>query len=81
MTYAISILIVFAMLAGWVLVQHLGRRFAARHPEFGPPREEGSGCCMGRGKEERQGPQCAACPKQLSAKDQTPIASSGEVSR
>lgn len=63
MTYLLSILIVFGMLAGWVVVQHLGRAFAARHPEFGPAREEGSGCCMGRGGT-KQGPQCAVCPKQ-----------------
>jgi hypothetical protein len=25
-------------------VQHLARRFAAQHPEFGPAREEGEGC-------------------------------------
>jgi len=41
---AISVLIVFAMLVGWVMVQHISRRFAARHPEFGPAREEGAGC-------------------------------------
>ena len=45
-TYGISILIVFGMLAGWVAVQHFARRFAARHPEFGPARQEGAGCGM-----------------------------------
>ncbi len=40
----VAIVIVFTMLTGWVVVQHLSRRFAARHPEFGPAREEGSGC-------------------------------------
>jgi len=40
----LSVLIVFGMLAGWVAVQYLARRFAARHPELGPAREEGEGC-------------------------------------
>ena len=43
-TTIISMAIILAMLAGWVLVQHLARTFAARHPEFGPVREEGGGC-------------------------------------
>jgi hypothetical protein len=47
-----AVLIVFAVLGAWVLVQHLARRFAARHPELGPAREEGEGCgqhCSGAG--------------------------------
>ena len=43
-TYLIAILIIFGVFAGWIGVQHLARRFAARHPEFGPAREEGGGC-------------------------------------
>lgn len=43
-TYIMAVLIVFGVLAGWVGVQHLARRFAERHPEFGPAREEGAGC-------------------------------------
>jgi hypothetical protein len=43
-TYILAMAIVFAMFAGWVFVQHLARGFAARHPEFGPAREEGGGC-------------------------------------
>lgn len=43
-TYIIAMVVVLAMLAGWVLVQHVARVFAARHPELGPPREEGGGC-------------------------------------
>ena len=35
------------VLLGWIGVQQLARRFAARHPEFGPAREEGSGCGAG----------------------------------
>ncbi len=42
--YIITILIILGLMAGWISVQHLSRRFAARHPEFGPAREEGGGC-------------------------------------
>jgi hypothetical protein len=59
-TYAITILVILGLLAGWVGVQHLSRSFAARHPEFGPAREEGGGCgglfCLCKDKQ--------ACPKQ-----------------
>ena len=43
-TYAIAMLIILALLGGWVIVQHITRSFAERHPEFGPAREEGGGC-------------------------------------
>ena len=43
-TYLIAVVAVFALFAGWVLVQHAARLFAARHPELGPAREEGGGC-------------------------------------
>lgn len=60
-TYLFSMLVILALLAGWVAVQHLARRFAARHPEFGPAREEGSGCgglfCLCRDQ--------GSCPKRL----------------
>lgn len=39
-------LILFALL-GWVRIQQLARDFAARHPEFGPAKEEGGGCGSG----------------------------------
>ncbi len=59
-TYAITILIILGLLVGWVSVQHLARWFAARHPEFGPAREEGGGCgglfCLCKDKGD--------CPKQ-----------------
>lgn len=32
------------LLIGWLAVQQLARYYAARHPEFGPVREEGGGC-------------------------------------
>lgn len=42
--YTIAIVLIFLALWGWLLVQHLVRRNALRHPEWGPPREEGEGC-------------------------------------
>ena len=55
----IAVLIILGMLSGWIAVQHLARWFAARHPEFGPAREEGEGCqgllCLCKDKEN--------CPK------------------
>lgn len=47
--FIIAIVGVLLLLSGWLFVQYLARRYAARHPEFGPAREEGSGCgksCM-----------------------------------
>ena len=51
-TYLLTIGLIFALLAGGIAVQNLYRRFAKRHPELGPFREEkacgscsaGSGC-------------------------------------
>lgn len=40
----LSIGIIFAAFAFWVLIQESARRFARRHPEFGPAREEGGEC-------------------------------------
>ncbi len=34
-------------LVGWTAVQRLARRFAERHPETGPYREEAGGCGLG----------------------------------
>lgn len=50
--YLVAIGLIFAILAGGIAVQGLYRRFARRHPELGPFREEkncgsctaGSGC-------------------------------------
>ena len=41
--------LILLLLLGWIAVQQAARRFAARHPEFGPAREEGSGCGSGCG--------------------------------
>lgn len=34
--FIIASALIMAMLVGWILVQQLARRFARRHPEFGP---------------------------------------------
>ncbi len=47
MIYLQTVLIMFVLLAGWLLVRALARRYAARHPEFGALREEGEGCGCG----------------------------------
>jgi hypothetical protein len=47
MKYAVAMLIMLALVFGWVAVQAAARRHAARHPEFGPLREEGKGCGCG----------------------------------
>lgn len=38
---------ILLMLLAWVVVQRTARLFAARHPEFGPAKEEGKGCGSG----------------------------------
>jgi hypothetical protein len=45
MIYLKTVLIVLALLAGWLTVRAIARRFAARHPEFGALREDGAGGC------------------------------------
>lgn len=45
--FLIAPLLVFLMLAIWILVQFAARAFARRHPELGPAREEGGGCGSG----------------------------------
>ena len=52
--YLIAIAVILVFLLGWVWVQGHARKYAARHPEFGPAREEGSGCgksCLCNGKQ------------------------------
>lgn len=47
--FIIAITFILIALSGWIFVQYLARKFATRHPEFGPPKEEGGGCgksCM-----------------------------------
>jgi len=55
----IAISLILLLLLGWASVQQLARLYAARHPEFGPAREEGGGCgkrcgCHGGGSCKRQ---------------------------
>jgi hypothetical protein len=49
----LTIAVLFALIAGWVLVQAAARRVAERRPELGPYREAGGGCgggqCDGHG--------------------------------
>ncbi|MEW5902931.1 MAG: chemotaxis protein [Pseudomonadota bacterium] len=49
MKYLITLLLMPMLVLLWVAVQHAARRFAARHPEFGPAREEGEEGCGGCG--------------------------------
>lgn len=44
-TTLIAMLIIFAVLGGWVGVQALYRRFSARHPEMGLGTGEATGGC------------------------------------
>ena len=56
-------LILLALL-GWIRVQQAARDYAARHPEFGPAKEEGGGCGgCGAGGCHGSGGQCAARPQ------------------
>ena len=46
--------IIFIVLAGWLYVEEIYRRFSRRHPELGPFRQEegggcGDGCCSCKG--------------------------------
>lgn len=50
MIYLQTVLIMFVLLAGWLLVRVAARNYAARHPEFGALREEGEGCGCGNHK-------------------------------
>ena len=57
--YLIGMGLVPILLLGWLVVQSITRRYSRMHPEFGPHREEGSGCgksCMCSGGScQRQG--------------------------
>lgn len=47
-------LIIFVVLAGWVLVEGLYAAFAARHPQLGPFRRNNGGCSCGNASCERR---------------------------
>ncbi len=40
----VSVSIIMLVLCGWVIIQHVARNYASKHPEQGPYRDEGS-CC------------------------------------
>ncbi len=42
--YLIAMLTVPALLIGWLIIQHISRKYSTSHPEFGPFKEEGAGC-------------------------------------
>jgi hypothetical protein len=42
--FLIAVGVIFILMLGWIVVQHLVGKFAAHHPELGPAKEEGSGC-------------------------------------
>ena len=41
--YLIAMLVIPVLFGAWIVVQRIVKEFALRHPEFGPPREEGGG--------------------------------------
>ncbi len=47
MKYLVAIAVMLGLVFVWLAVQTAARRFAARHPEFGPAREEGEESCGG----------------------------------
>jgi hypothetical protein len=47
MIYIQTVSFVFALMTVFILVRNAARRYAERHPEFGPLREEGEGCGCG----------------------------------
>ncbi len=49
MKYLVTLLLLPTLVLLWIGVQHAARSFAARHPEFGPAREEGEEGCGGCG--------------------------------
>ena len=61
----IAVAAIFSLLIGWLVVQHLARLFAHRHPELGPAREEGQGCGSSCGCHDK-----GACKKRDAFKDQ-----------
>ena len=42
--YLLAFGLILIMMLGWIWVQQTARRFAQRYPQFGPAKEEGSGC-------------------------------------
>ncbi len=44
LNFLIAMGIIFILMSGWILIQQAARKYAAKHPEFGPAKEEGLGC-------------------------------------
>jgi hypothetical protein len=42
--YLLAVVVILLLMLGWTGAQRLARRYASRHPEFGPAREDGAGC-------------------------------------
>ncbi len=42
--FLIAMGVIFFLMIGWIWVQQASRKFAQKHPEFGPAKEEGLGC-------------------------------------
>ena len=45
----IAVAVILVALGGWLAIQAAVRRYAERHPELGPAREECAGGCAGHG--------------------------------
>ncbi len=59
MQYVIAMLLVPGLLIGWLIIQHVARKYAQAHPELGEFREEGGGCgkscgCQGKSSCKRE---------------------------
>ena len=56
--YLLAFGMILIMMLGWIRVQQAARRIAQRYPQFGPAKEEGSGCgnscCCKGGRCERK---------------------------
>ena len=68
-TVVVTIILLLALMTGWILVQRAARHVAEQHPEAGPLRLVGGGC-GGHGHGEKAAPPafavvsaegCAAC--------------------
>lgn len=74
-TYLIAMGLILAVMTGWIAVQRIARRFAARHPEYGPTREC-LGCGLGCACEEQDASKITdhtnAKPQQSSAMNHKP---------
>lgn len=84
-TLIVTIIVLLALMTGWILVQRAARRLAEQHPEAGPLRLVGGGC-GGHSHGEKAAPLasaavsaegCAACTN-TACKPATQVAGSAE---